>query len=271
MLMALSIKLTRMRPLWTGALSFGLVNIPVRLYSATAGTGIGFRLLHKTDLEPIEYTRVCSLDGREVSYKDTVKGYKYRKHDYVILSDEDFKRSLPQRTKSIRIMDFVRQDEIDPVYYERPYFLEPAAHFHKPYALLRGALVRSGKVGVAKFVLRNKEHLAVVRPLGKMISLEQLRFREEIRDASELDLPRPGETPAKGREMEVAIELIDRLSEPFDPEAYQNTYQDELRRIIALKAGGKALPRRGSEPEPTNFADIVQLLKRSLEKERAKQ
>jgi DNA end-binding protein Ku len=212
-----------MRAIWTGALSFGLVNIPVRLYSATSGTGLEFDMLHKKDLSPIRYARVCRADGKEVPYEEIVKGYEYKKGDYVVLTDEDFKKAAPRRTKTVDIFDFVKEDEIDSVYFEKPYYLEPDKGAGKAYSLLREALKKSKKVGLAKFVLRNKEHLAVIKPFGKVVVLNQLRFNDEIRPPEGLDLP--GEKVAKGKEIEIALALIDHLTSHFKPEDYKDDYK----------------------------------------------
>ncbi len=254
-----------MRPIWTGALSFGLVNIPVRLYSATAGTTLNLDMLHKKDLQPIRYARVCRSDGKEVPYADIVKGYEYRDGDYVVLTEEDIKKAYARRTKMIEIIDFTKENQIDPIYYEKPYYLEPEKGAEKAYGLLYEALKRSKKVGVAKFVLRNKEHLAVIRPFGKAVVVEQLRFDEELRKPDELNLPKT--TAVKGREIQMALALIEQLTAPFKPKDYKDTYQHELKKVIAAKAKGKPIKKHEKEPEVTEVADIMKLLKESLEKE----
>jgi DNA end-binding protein Ku len=157
-----------MRAIWSGALSFGLVNIPVKLYSATAGMGLDLTMLHKKDISPIRYARICRADGKEIPYEDIVKGYEYQKGDYVILTDEDFKKASVEKTKAIEIESFVKESEIDPIYFEKPYYLEPEKGAQKAYALLRESLKKSKKIGLAKFVLRNREHLAAIRPKAKL-------------------------------------------------------------------------------------------------------
>lgn len=257
-----------MRAIWTGALSFGLVNIPVRLYSAVAGTALDFDMLHKKDLSPIRYARVCRSDGKEVPYEDIVKGYEYRKGDYVILADEDFKKANVKKTKTVDIQDFVKENEIDTIFYEKPYYLEPEKGAEKPYALLREALKKSKKVGLAKFVLRNREHLAVVKPQEELLILNQLRFKEEVRQPDDLNLPKAKQ--AGKREVEIALALIDQLTAHFKPEDYRDTYQAELKKVIEAKAKGKKIVAKGKEPEPTEVTDLMAMLRKSLEKEKAR-
>jgi DNA end-binding protein Ku len=251
-----------MRAIWTGALSFGLVNIPIRLYSATAGERLSFDMLHKKDLSPIRYARICREDGKEIPYEDIVKGYKYEDGDYVILTDEDFKKANVRKTKAVDIVDFTKESEIDPIYYEKPYYLEPDKGAAKPYALLREALKKSKKVGIAKFVLRNREILAVVKPHGNAIILEQLRYDKELRSTSELNLPKAEST---SKEVDMALKLIEQLTTHFKPEKYKDTYEEELKEVIAAKAHGRKPKVKGKEPEPTEVRDIMALLQRSLE------
>jgi len=256
-----------MRAIWTGALSFGLVNIPVRLYSATEEHALDLDMLHKDDLSPIRYARVCRADGKEIPYDDIVKGYEYHKGDYIILADEDFKRANARKTKTIDIVDFSKADEIDSVFYEKPYFLEPDKGAGKPYALLREAIKKSKKVGVARFVLRNREHLAVVKPFGNVLVLNQMRFFSELRKPEGLDLPAKS-TAAKGKELDMALALIDQLTGPFKPEEYKDTYTAELKAVIAEKAKGKKPRKKGKEPQPTEVTDLMAMLRKSLEKEK---
>ncbi|MGE5297894.1 MAG: Ku protein [Acidobacteriaceae bacterium] len=257
-----------MRAIWTGALGFGLVNIPIRLYSATSGTGLDFDMLHKKDLSPIRYARVCRSDGHEIPYDEIVKGYEYRKGDYVVLTDEDFKKANARKTQTVDIVDFSDEDKIDSIYYEKPYYLEPDKGAERAYMLLREALKRSKKVGIAKYVLRNKEHLGVIKPMKNAIVLNQLRFKDEIRPPEGLNLPEIKE--AKGKEIDMALALIDQLTEPFDPEVYKDTYKQELTKVIEAKVKGKPVEQKDSEPEPTEVRDLMAALKQSLEKERAR-
>ncbi len=256
-----------MRSIWTGSLSFGLVNIPVRLYSATAGTEISFNMLHKKDLSPIKYVRICRKDGKEVPYEEIVKGYEYQKGDYVVLTEEDFKKISAKKTKTIDILDFSMESEIDTIYFEKPYYLEPEKGAEKAYILLRDALKQSKKVGIATFVMRNKEHLAAIKTFEDVLVLNQLRFQDEIRTPDELNLPKV-KAAAKGKEIEIALSLIDHLTGKFKPESYKDTYKKDLEKIIKAKAKGKPIKiKEEKEPHATEVADIMKLLKESLEKE----
>ena len=258
-----------MKAIWSGSLSFGLVNIPVKLYSATAGTGIDLDMLDKKDLSPIRYARISRANGKEVPWEDIVKGYEYRKGDYVVLTDEDFKKASVAKTNAVEIESFVKESEIDPIYFEKPYFLEPEKGAEKAYALLRESLKRSKKIGLAKFVLRNREHLAVIRPEGQAIVLEQMRFDEEIKKITDLHLP--DAKKAGGREIEIALSLIDHLTEHFDPKKYKDTYTDELKKIAKAKAKGKPIKAvKGRKIQNTEVTDIMAVLKKSLEKEKAR-
>lgn len=255
-----------MRSIWSGAISFGLILIPVRLYAAVEDGTLDLDMLRKQDLCPIRYARVCRDTGEEVPYQDIVKGYEYRKGDYVVLEDEDFRRANVRKTQTIEIVEFVDEKEIDLKLHEKPFYLEPTRQARKAYALLREALRRTGKVGVGKFVLRNREHLVILRPEGELILLEQMRFLNEIREPSGLDLPTSEE--ASDRELEIAIKLIDQLSEPFKAEEFHDTYREELERVIEEKAHGKTPETRIEQPVPTEVPDLMAKLRESLEQAR---
>ncbi|MDB4939914.1 MAG: hypothetical protein JWO40_339 [Candidatus Doudnabacteria bacterium] len=272
-----------MRALWSGALSFGLVNIPVKLYSATNEHELKFNLLHKKDLQPVRYARVCRSDGREIPYEDIVKGYQYEKGDYIVLDDEDFKKANARKTKTIDIVDFTEETEIDTIFYQKPYYLEPEKGAERPYALLRDAIAKSKKVGVAKFVIRNKEHLAVIKPMKNVLVLNQLRFEDEIRDPGDLNIPGASTATTKSKsknkpalkvtarsakELDVALALINHLTETFKPQDYHDTYTEELKEIIEEKAKGKPIHKKGAAPKNTNVADLMAALQASLEKEK---
>lgn len=250
--------------IWSGSLSFGLVNIPVNLYSASTPQTLNFHLLRKSDLSPINYVRVARADGQEVPYDDIVRGYEYRKGDFVVLTDEEFKKADVKKTQSIGIVDFADEDEIDSIYYERPYYLEPTRGAMKPYALLVEALKRSKKVGIARFVMRTREHLGVVRPHEDMLVLEQLRFDSEIRKVEDLKIPES--TAKNSKEVEMAIKLIDQMTEHFDPKEYKDVYNEELLEIIDEKAKKGTVKPRGEEPKVTDFTNLMAELKKSLEK-----
>lgn len=251
-----------MRTVWSGTLSFGLVNIPVKMYSASHSDTLNLDMLSKDEHCPISFKRVCRSTGKEVPYEDIVKGYEYQQGDYVVLTDEDFEKANVKKTKSIEIMDFVDESEIDPMYYEKPYYLEPDKSGDRIYALLREALKKSGKVGIASFAMRNRGHIAAIKCHENVIVLNQLRFHSEINDYSELDLPH-GKV-LREKEMEMAMALIDQLTTKFTPGKYKDTYVEDLKRIIDEKAHGRRPKPKEREPKPTRVIDIMTMLKKSL-------
>lgn len=257
-----------MRPIWTGSISFGLVNIPVRLYPASQERRLDFDYLRKQDLCPVGYVRVCRLDGREVPYEDIVRGYEYKEGDYVVLTDEDFKNADVKKTESIQIIDFVKEEEIDSQLFQKPYFIEPIKGASKVYALLREALKKSQKVGIARYVLRSSEHLGVVKVEDDILMLVQTRFASELRSPEELAIPKNNEVSQK--ELTMALSLIDQLTEPFKLGKYKDTYTDEVKEIIDKKIKGKKITKvREKKSEPANVENLIEKLKASLQ--RAKQ
>jgi DNA end-binding protein Ku len=257
-----------MRAMWSGALNFGLINIPVKLYSASEDQGLHFHFLHKDDLSPIRFAKICKADGREIPFDDIVRGFEWEDGNYVVLTDEDLKKADVKKTKMIEIMDFVDQKEVDPMYFEKPYFLEPDKNADKPYALLREALKKSKKLGIARFVIREKEHLGAIEARGKVIVLEQMKFANELRDPKGLNLP--GSENVQAKEVEMALKLIEQLTSKFKPEQYKDQYTEEVRELITQKAKGRKLKPKGKEPQPTKVADLMDILKASLEKEKKK-
>lgn len=254
-----------MRPIWKGALTFGLVNIPVQLHTAVRHEErVSFRLLHKEDLAPIRYERVCQRDGDVVPWNDIVKGYEYSKGKFVVLDEEDFKAAAIESSKSIEILDFVSADEIDSRYFETPYYLMPAKGGEKPYALLREAIRNTGTVGIGKITMRsNSHHLAGVRVVGDAIVLEIMRFAGELVDASSLEFP--SADGVRPQELQMAEQLIGNLSESFDPSKYHDVYHDNLMRIIRGKMKGKKVEfAEPEEPEATNVVDLMARLQESL-------
>lgn len=254
-----------MRTMWSGAVSFGLVNIPIKLYSASENTGIDFNMLHSKDLSPIRFARVCREDGKEVPWDEIVKGYEYRKGDYVVLTKEDFEKADPGRQDTIDILAFAEVSEVDPIYFEKPYYLEPDKGAAKVYALLARALQESGKVAIAKYVFRNREHIGCIRPQGNLLVLLQMRFAAEVRSPQELKVPEDVEISKA--ELKLANQLIDQLTKPFDPEEYKDTYQEELERIIEEKVQGLE-PTAAKAPKKAEVKDLMAALKASLEKEK---
>lgn len=254
-----------MRPLWSGSISFGLVNIPVKLYSASQDRALKFNLLEKKSLSPISYQKVKKGTDEQVDQKDIVKGYACGKGKYVVLTPEDFRRANPKKTELLDIVSFADEGEIDSKLFDKPYFVEPANKAEKPYALLRDALKKSGKVGVAKYVFHDKEHVGIIRPEGKILMLIQLRYADELREPEDLNVP--GSAGYSKKELDLALSLISHLDEDFDIKEYHDTYVEELKKLIREKAKGQ-LKQVGPVPEvaqPTNVTDILDMLKKSLE------
>jgi DNA end-binding protein Ku len=267
LLIALVLLLDRgMRPIWSGAITFGLVNIPVRLHSAVqAKERVSFRLLHKKDLSPIKYERVCQKEGEAVPWKDIVKGYEYSKGKFVVLEDEDFKAAAIESTKTIEIIDFVKSEEIDPRYFETPYYVVPAKGGEKAYALLREALKNTGTVGIGKITMRsNSLHLSGVKAVGDAIVLEIMRFAEEVVEASEYSFPT--DAAVRPQELQMAEQLVGNLSVEFDPSKYTDDYRENLMKIIRAKMKGKKIEvEEPDEPESTQVVDLMARLQESLE------
>lgn len=257
-----------MRSIWTGAISFGLVNIPVKLYSAVQQQALDLDMLAKKDLSPIRYARINKNTGKEVDYKDIVKGYEYEKGHYVVVTDDDFKKASPEKSKTINITDFVKEEEIDSIYFEKPYYLEPDKGAAKAYALLVKALDKSKKVGIAQFMIRNRERLGALKVMNGMLVLNQLRYASEIRKPDELDIPKQEKVSPK--EVELATKLIDQLTEHFEPENFHDTYVEELKRIVEAKAQGKPVKKAPVKRAKTDVKDIMSVLKESLKATKGK-
>jgi DNA end-binding protein Ku len=255
-----------MRPLWTGALTFGLVNIPVRLHSAVQSKErVSFRLLHKKDLAPIKYDRVCEKEGESVAWKDIVKGYEYTKGKFVVVTDEDFKAAAIESSKTIEIMDFVATDEIDPRYFETPYYVVPQKGGEKAYALLREAIKRTGMVGIGKITMRsNSLHLAGVKAVGEALVLEIMRFGEELVDTSDFSFPT--DAGVRPQELQMAQQLVENFSTTFDPSKYVDDYHENLMKIIKAKMKGKKIDvTEPEERESTQVVDLMARLQESLQ------
>src|SRR6184192_3991066 len=260
-----------MRAIWKGSISFGLVNIPIALYPATRKEELRFRLLRAKDLSPVNYKRVAEKDGREVPWDEIVKGYEYEKGKFVVLNEKDFQRVDLEATQTVDIQDFVDIDEIDPMYFYKPYYLEPQKGGDKAYVLLREALEESKKVGIAKVVIKTRQYLAGVKPEDGALVLELMHFAEELADASKLHVPKKMEVGK--REMNMAKSLIDSMSSKWEPEKYRDDYREALMEGVEEKveAGGKEIeekPRKA--PKPTKVIDLVSVLQKSLEQTGAK-
>lgn len=253
-----------MRAIWKGAISFGLVNIPVGLYSAArSGRDIKFRMLRDSDRSPIKYKRVAETDGQEVPWEHIVKGFEYEKGNYVIMSDEDFDRVNLKSNQTVDIKEFVKLDEIDPMFFDQPYYLAPEKGGAKAYALLREALKRTKKVGIAKVVIKTREHLAAVKPMNDALVLELMHFADELVDPKELDLPK---VDVGKKELDMAESLVESMTEGWDPTKFKDEYKEALTELIEQKvaAGGKAMPSPKRAAQPTNVVDLVSVLQQSL-------
>ena len=250
-----------MRAIWTGAVGFGLVNIPVRIFSATQDSNLNLDMLDKKDHAKIRFKRVNEDSGREVSWENIVKAYDYN-GQYVVLDDEDFQKASPEKSKIIEILEFVKETEIESIFYETPYFLEPQKSGVKAYTLLREALKKSGKVGLGNFVMRTKEALCILKPMGNVILIQKIRFSEEIRNVNELDIP--ANSTIKPAEMQMAIALIDQLTGKFDITKYKDTYTDQLLKLITAKAKGKKLQPSPLRVVHSKSKDLMSQLKESI-------
>lgn len=254
-----------MRPIWKGTISFGLVNIPISLHRATTQEDLRFRLLRKSDLSPVNYKRVAEVDGKEVAWDQIVKGYEYEDGKFVVLKDEDFKRVDIEATQTIDIIDFVELKGIDPMFFDRPYYMEPQKNADKAYALLRDVLRSENKVGIAKVVIKTRQHLAAIKPRAQLLVLELMHFADELINPAELNSPKTIK-PSNG-EMKMAGELVKSMTALWKPEKYTDQYRKELLSLIhrKIKAGGKELPEaKTTARKPTNVIDLMEVLKRSL-------
>ncbi len=261
------------RSIWKGSISFGLVSIPVGLYAAEAPHELAFHLLDKRDKSPVRYKRVSEKTGKEVPWNDVVRGYEYAKGSYVVLSDEDLKRANPTATQTIDISDFVDAAEISPIYFDKPYYLAPDRKGTKGYALLREALRRSGKVGIATVVIRTRQYLAAVLPQEDVMVLQLLRYAHELRDTEELEVPH-GEAGVSERELEMAERLIEGMVGEWQPEKYADTYEKDVMELIERRVeSGETEAVETPAPKPAaggKVVDLMMLLKRSVEENAGK-
>lgn len=251
--------------LWRGTVTFELVNIPIRLYEAVRKRQVAFRLLHEPDLAPIQYLKVCSEEEVPVPAEEIVRGYPMD-GQWVVVTDEELQRAAPVLTRSIEVREFVDLHEIDPIFFRRPYYLAPDEGGEESYVMFREAIRRSGKVGIAEFVLMHREHLAVLRPRGEALVLETLHYPEELIDERELALPTT--TVLQEGEIRMAVELIQRLARPFEPECYRNEFRARVLELIREKAEGRLPPELVPPPlpEPTPIVDLTRRLRESLDR-----
>lgn len=255
-----------MRSIWNGSISFGLVSIPVKLYSGSEDRRIDLDMLDSADHERIRYKRVNEKTGKEVEWKDIVKGFK-KDDDYIILEDEDFEQANVKKSKTIDIEEFIEEDDVADVLFKKPYFIEPQKEGKKSYNLLRDALKKTNKLGVATFVMRQKEHLSLIGVYEKALVLHVIRFADEIRPTSELNLP---DTKVSKKEVDMALSLIEQHTTPFKFSKYKDVYNKQLMKIIENKSSGKKTKAKKVDNTPTPAKDLMAQLKASLERKKAK-
>jgi len=264
------------RPIWNGTISFGLLNVPVQLHSGERSLDLHFRMLDSRDNSPVRYERVNSDSGEEVPWKEIVKGFEYSKGNYVVLDEEDIRKAAPESTETVEIEAFCDRDEIDPMYFEKPYYLVPGKKAEKGYVLLREVLAKTNKVGIARVVIRTRQYLAALSPRGDALMLDLMRFPQEIVKADEFELPKGNSksyrvTPA---ELNMATQLIEAMTKKWSADDYQDEFRAKLRKIIdeqIARQKGKKVRERTGEAAPaeatTNVVDFMELLKRSLDKD----
>lgn len=262
------------RPIWKGAISFGLVHVPVELHSASTSSGIDLDLLDKRDFAPVGYKKYNKSTGKDVTQEDIVKGYAIEKDEYVVLTDADLRKANPESTQTIDILSFVEATDIPVIFFEQPYYLVPAKGGEKVYALLRQTLERSGKLALGQVVIRTKQHLAALMPLQEVIVLNLLRYQEEIRELPEIPLPKSGkQSLVSAKEVDMALSLVKDMTESWNPEQYQDTYRQDILKLVQKKVKAKQThfltepdsdADETKEAKPSNVVDLLQLLKNSL-------
>jgi DNA end-binding protein Ku len=250
--------------IWSGSINFGLVTIPVKLFTAVKTDELSFNLLHTKDEGRIKYERICSVEDKPVPWDEIVKGYEYEKGQYVVLTDDDFKKVNPEATQSVDILEFVEPDRINPMYFDKPYYLEPTKQGRHAYALLRETLTQCNRVAIARVVIRTKEYIAAVKAIDDALVLELMHWASEIVAANTLEIPGREKLPEK--EMKMARMLVDTMSvEEFEPEKFKNNYHDELLTMIEARAAGKELPKPKKAPARAKVVNLMDVLAQSLE------
>jgi DNA end-binding protein Ku len=254
------------RAIWSGSISFGLLNVPVKLYSAVARRSIAMREIRESDSARIKHRRVAEGTDEEVPYEEIIKAFEITPGQYVPISKDEISALAPEKTRAIEVKDFVDLEEIDPIYFDSPYYLGPAEGAERAYSLLAKAMQASGKVAIARFVFRNKEHLAAIRATNGVLTLTTMRFADEVVPAGELDDVVPEEAPTVAKkEQEMAEQLIDSLSTEFDPSAYRDEYREQLMSLIERKAEGKEIvAAKAEEPQATKAPDLMAALEESI-------
>jgi DNA end-binding protein Ku len=254
-----------MRPIWKGAISFGMVTIPIKLYAATESRDVRFRLLHRADGAPIEEKRFCTKDGKEVAWDDLVRGYEVTKGEYVILEPDEIDEAKPESSTTIEIGDFVEATEIDPIYFEKSYFLEPTDVGAKAFSLLMRALEETGRVALARVTIRTRERLATVRAYDDTLVLETMFWPDEIRSTGALDLPEGSESRVRAKELQMAESLVANLAGRFEPDSYTDAYRTAIEELIKRKMSGEKRAAKRRKPEP-KVIDLMDALQASVEK-----
>jgi DNA end-binding protein Ku len=251
------------RALWKGSVSFGLVNIPIELHTAVRDHRPRFRMLHAKDKSPVRFERICIRDGQSVAWEDLVKGFEYEKGHFVVVTKEDFRAAALEKTRTIDIVDFVRADEIDDRFFETPYYLVPAKGGERAYALLRDAIRESGRIGIAKFILRDAQHLAAVETIEQALVLSVMRYADELIDEGQFQFPT--EKGVRPQELEMAKALVNSLAASWDPAKYTDQYRENMMRIIQAKVKGKKVDLEPEvEPQRAEVVDLMERLRRSL-------
>jgi|SRR5262245_12238475 len=257
------------RALWKGSISFGLVNIPIELHTAVRNHRPKFRMLHAKDKSPVKFERVCVRDGQPVAWEDLVKGYEYEKGRFVVLTKEDFKAAALNKTRTVDIIDFVQADEIDDRFFETPYYLTPSKGGERAYALLREAIRESKRVGIAKFILRDAQHLAALEVINDALVLTMMRFADELVDTKPLEFP--AAQGIRKAELEMAKALVENLAAEWDPSKYTDEYRDNLMKVIKAKMKGKTIEVEAeAEPREAKVVDLMERLRQSLAQSGAK-
>lgn len=253
-----------MRAIWKGSISFGLISIPISLFPATRREELKFHLLRKSDLSPINYKRVAEADGKEVPWDQIVKGYEYEKGKFVVVSDEDFEKADVEATQTVDIMNFVELEHINPLFFHKPYYLQAEKGGEKAYALLRDVLAASEKIGIARVVIKARQHLAAVKPQQSALMLELMHFAEELVDVSEFKPPAARATSKP--EMTMAARLIESMTAEWQPEIYHDDYHEKLLKLIEEKVrrGGQKVPAPTKARKPANVIDLVSVLQQSI-------
>jgi len=253
-----------MRPIWTGSISFGLVNIPVKLYLAARSERFSFRMLHEKDHGPVQFRRFCSVEEREIPYEEIVRGFEFEKGRFVVIEDEDFERLERGPVRTVDIQQFVPAEQLNPMLFESPYYLEPVKGAERAYALLREALRRSGKVGISRVVLREREYLAAVHLADEALVLSTLRYATEVRDAGSLNIPEAG-LQLSEKQVDLAMLLVDQLSGDFQPESFKDDYHERVALMIQQKLEGVPAPERAPPGPPAQMVDLADVLQRSID------